>query len=156
MIDGGTSSGRDERGRFAPGNPGGPGGSRPRAFALRRAVEEAVTEEHVAAMIRRATRMGLEGNLAAMRFVLERVCGRVADAPTEAEPVDVELPPMRTAADCNVAMQRIIDGLVQGTVDRDTAAVVVDAIQTRLKSIEIMDLESRIARLERDDGGRCA
>src|SRR5690606_37661206 len=95
MTEGGdnnTSNGRDERGRFTFGNPGGRGGPRRRSSELRRAAEDAITPEHVAAMVRKATRMGLEGNLTAMRLVFERTCGRAADAPIEAEPLGISLP----------------------------------------------------------------
>ena len=42
MTDTNEDNGRDERGRFTLGNPGGPGGPRRRASELRRAAEEAV------------------------------------------------------------------------------------------------------------------
>ena len=152
MADGGENNGRDERGRFTTGNPGGPGGSRRRAFTLRRAAEEAISPEHIEAMIRKATRMGLEGNLSAMRLVLDRVCGRAAEAPNDAEPVSLQLPPLRTAADCNLAIDRVIDGIMKGTVDRDVATLLIDAIRTRLKAIEVNDLEARLAELEKTAG----
>ena len=152
MTDGGENHGRDERGRFSAGNPGGPGGPRRRAFALRRAAEEAISPEHVAAMIRKATRMGLEGNLSAMRLVLDRVCGRAAEAPKEAEAVPVELPRLRTAADCNLAVGRLIDCIVQGTVDREAAKILIEAIQARLKAIEVSELEDRLVELEKAAG----
>lgn len=139
---------RDDRGRFAPGNPGGPGGSRRRAFALRLAAEEAITPEHVAAMIRKATRLGLEGNLAAMRLVFERTCGRAAEAPVDAEPVGITLPRLATAADCNLAIERLVDGICKGSIDRDTAKLLIDAVQARIKAIEVHELEERLAQLE--------
>jgi len=46
-----NENGRDHGGRFAKGNPGGPGGPRKRSFELRRAAEEAVTPEHVQALV---------------------------------------------------------------------------------------------------------
>ena len=95
MTEGSETNDRDERGRFAAGNPGGPGGSRRRPSELRRAAEEAITPEHVAAMVRKATKMGLEGNLGAMRLVFERTCGRSAQAPVEAEPIDLSIPQAR-------------------------------------------------------------
>ena len=105
MGDGGDNTGRDNQGRFTAGNPGGPGGPRRRTSELRRAAEEAITPDHVAAMVRKATRMGLEGDLSAMRLVFERTCGRAAEAPVDAEPVGVALPRLRTAEDCNTAIQ---------------------------------------------------
>ncbi len=148
MAESDDSNGRDERGRFAAGNPGGPGGSRRRASELRRAAEEAITPGHVAAMVRKATRMGLEGNLGAMRLVFERTCGRAADAPVEAEPLGVALPRLRTAEDCKTAIQLVIAGICKGTVDRDGAKLLIDAIQTRLKAIELNEFEERLAQLE--------
>ena len=44
---------RDVRGRFAQGNRGGPGGPRRRASELRRAAEDAISPEHIQAMIRK-------------------------------------------------------------------------------------------------------
>jgi hypothetical protein len=143
------TSGRDAQGRFAPGNPGGPGGARRRPSELRRAAEEAITPEHVQAMLRKATRMALEGNLTAMRLVLERTTGRAPETPLDTVPLGIELPRLLTAADCNVAIERLIEGIVQGSVDRDTAKLLIDAVQTRLRVLEVTDLEARLAELER-------
>jgi hypothetical protein len=140
--------GRDDRGRFTHGNSGGPGGVRTRAFTLKQAAEGAITPEHIEAMIRKATRMGLEGNLSAMRLVLDRVVGRVTDAPKEPEPLQLELPRLDTAAQCNEALGRIIEGIVAGTVDREAATTILHALNTRLRAIEIQELESRITEME--------
>ena len=148
MAKDGDSSGRDEHGRFTKGNPGGPGGARRRPSELRRAAEEAITPEHVAAMVRKATSMGLQGNLGAMRLVFERTCGRSAQAPVEAEPINLSIPRLRTAEDCNVAIERLIDGICKGDIDRDAAKLLIDAIQTRVKAIEVNELEERLVQLE--------
>ena len=148
MTDGGETNGRDERGRFATGNPGGPGGPRRRASELRRAAEDAITTDHVAAMVRKATRMGLEGNLSAMRLAFERTCGRASQAPVEGEPVGISIPRLRTAEDCNEAVGRLIDGLCEGSVDREAAKLLISAIETRLKAIEVNEMEERLAQLE--------
>ena len=148
MAKDGDNTGRDEHGRFAKGNPGGPGGARRRPSELRRAAEEAISPEHVAAMVRKATSMGLQGNLGAMRLVLERTCGRSAQAPVEAEPIDLSIPRLRTAEDCNVAIQVLIDGICSGSIDRDAAKLLIDAIQTRIKAIEANELEDRLTQLE--------
>jgi hypothetical protein len=149
VTEGNEKNGRDARGRFTVGNPGGPGGSRRRAFTLRRAAEEAISPEHVEAMMRKAAYMGLQGNLSAMRLVLDRVCGRATEAPVEAEPLGIVIPSLRTAADCNVAIDRLVEGICQGTVDRDVAKLLIDAIQTRLKAIEVNELEERLTEVEK-------
>ena len=99
-------------------------------------------------MIRRATRMGLEGDLTAMRLVLERTCGRAADAPVDTEPLGITIPRLHTAEDCNSAIATLIDGICKGTVERDVAKLLIDAIQTRVKSIELNELEERLTQLE--------
>ena len=93
--------------------------------------------------------MALEGNLAAMRFVVERTCGRAAEAPAEAVPLDVSLPKLQTAANCTAAIDRLVEAMCQGTIDRDSAKVLIDVISLRLKAIEANDLEARLAELEK-------
>ncbi len=151
MADGADSE-RDDRGRFATGNRGGPGGSRRRSFVLRRAAEEAITEEHVEAMVRKATRMGLEGNLAAIKLVLDRVCGKPVDAPTKPEPMEFRLPRLRTVEECNAAIDRLMDGLCEGAIDRANGKLMLDAIQARIRAIEATEFEQRIRALEQSTG----
>lgn len=148
MVAPGDDSGRDARGRFAPGNPGGPGGARRRAFVLRRVADTVITDEVFAGIIRKAARMALEGNLSAIRFIAERVAGRPADVPPETEPVDIELPPLATAAACAQATDQVLDGVCKGRIDRETAQLLLEGIQTRLKTIDVQDLEARLAALE--------
>jgi hypothetical protein len=138
VTDGTSQSDRDAKGRFAAGNTGGPGGARKRAFVLKQAAEDAITEEHVGAMIRKAAAMALQ-----------RTSGKAQEAPVEPEPVPIALPRMRTAADCNLAIERVVDGICAGTVERDAARLLIDAIQARLKAIEMNELEERLAQLEK-------
>ena len=149
MANGGENDGRDQAGRFAPGNAGGPGGSRRRASEFRRAAEEAIGPEHMAGIMRKATKMALEGNLAAMRFVAERVCGRAADAPVETEPLSIPLPRLRTVADCNAALDRVGAEVCAGRLDHGAAKLLVDIIQARLKAMETGEFETRLVELEK-------
>ena len=151
MSGDGDKYDRDDGGRFVKGNCGGPGGARRRPSELRRAAEDAITPEHIAAMIRKAARMGLEGNLSAMRFVMERTCGRATEAPKVSEPLAVDLPALNTAADCNSAIGALISAVCAGGTDRDLAKLLIDAIQTRLKAIEMNEFEQRLAQLEADN-----
>ena len=63
--------------------------------------------------------------------------------------VDFELPRLRTAADCSLAIQRIAEGIAKGSVDLAVAKLLIDAIQVRIKTIETQDLEQRLAELEK-------
>jgi len=148
MSGTGDSSGRDARGRFAPGNPGGPGGARRRPFELRRAVQEAVTPEMAEALARRLLRMGLEGTLPAIRLLLEHTGGRPSEAPAEAEPLPLLLPPLRTAADCAAAIDRVIQARIGGAINTEDARLLHDLIQQRRQAIEAADHEQHLADLE--------
>lgn len=158
-MDNDSAPPRDDSGRFAPGGPGGPGRPKGKGYELQRAGQDAITPEHFAAMMRRAMRMALEGNLAAMRFVAERACGKAPDAPAASSAVDIEPPSLRTAADCTAAVQKLTDAICAGTVDIVHGKVLLDAIATQARLIEVADLEVRLAELEKaaaavDLGGR--
>lgn len=144
---------RDAHGRFVPGNPGGPGRTRGRTSALRRAAEQAVTPDHLAAIMRKATRLALEGNLAAMRIVMERTCGKPAEAPAAGgEPLGITLPKLETAADCTAALDCVIAGICRGDIEREAGKLLIDAVQARVRAIEATDLEARLGELEQAAG----
>jgi len=72
---------RDERGRFLPGNSGGPG--RPSTVHEHRAaMVQAVTPEDIAAIMRQLVRQAVEGDVQAAKIILERFFGRPADTDT--------------------------------------------------------------------------
>ena len=139
---------RDANGRFGAGNRIGQGRTKGRGYELQRAAQEAVTVEHIQAVMRKALRMALEGNLAAMRFVMERTCGKAPELPAEIPALDFSLPHLTTAAQCNAAIDLLAAAITAGAVDLASGRVLLDLIQTRLKAIEVGDLEKRIMELE--------
>ncbi|MFO1077942.1 MAG: hypothetical protein U1E73_09490 [Planctomycetota bacterium] len=140
---------RDKRGRFVRGNPGGPGGANRQRSELRRAMEDAMPKEHVVALVRKATRLGLEGDVAAIRLVLEQVCGRAPETPTEQEPLPVELSPLATVSECNAVNDRLIQAISDGLVDPVRAELLLKAIAERRRGIESELFEARLAQLEK-------
>lgn len=79
------ANGRDANGRFTKGNAGGPGNPHARRSAeLRQAMLEAVSPDDIAEIMQRLVQMAKEGDVAAIREVLNRVVGR--PAPAEPEP----------------------------------------------------------------------
>ncbi len=72
-----SGDGRDCQGRFAAGNPGGPGNPfAAQAARLRSALFQAVTPEDLAAVIRALVGKAKEGNVAAARELLDRLLGK--------------------------------------------------------------------------------
>jgi hypothetical protein len=141
-------SSRDDQGRFQPGCAPGPGRPRGRANMLQRAAEEAISPEMVSGMVRRAARQGLEGNVAATKMVLDRVCGRPPEAQPEGTPADIGMPRLLSAPDCAAAIDRVIAAMTAGTVDLPTAKFLLDAVERRRKAIETIEHEERLTDLE--------
>jgi len=85
-----TTSGRDSRGRFAPGNPGGPGNPHARKVAeLRQALVNFVTAEdmkEIALILKEKAKMG---NLAAIKLLFQYVLGKPLAA-TDPDRLDVD------------------------------------------------------------------
>ena len=70
---------RDERGRFLPGNPGGPGNPlAARVHEHRQAVIAAVTPEEVQQVFRVLLDKALAGDVVAAKVLLDRLFGRAA------------------------------------------------------------------------------
>lgn len=141
--------GREANGRFGAGNAGGPGRPKGRTDELQRAAQDAVTPEHVSALMRVALKAGLQGNLQAVRLVLDRVCGKVPDPPAVAAALDIHLPALRTATDCAAAIDKLAAAVSAGTIDLASIKVLTDLVHARMKSIELNDYEVRLAELEK-------
>jgi hypothetical protein len=103
----------------------------------------------MAAVARRTLRMALEGNVQALRMLIDRFGGRFSGASTEGEPLDLDLPRLVTAVDCGLAIEMVIHALCHGDIDRATAQTLVTAIQLRLRALEAIDFERRLAQAEK-------
>ena len=79
-----SPNGRTARGRFAKGNPGGPGNPYARRVAdLRAALLESVTEQDIRAVARALVKRAKEGEIPAIRELLDRLMGKAGDNPPE-------------------------------------------------------------------------
>jgi hypothetical protein len=78
----GTANGRDSRGRFAPGNAGGPGNPYNRRVAhLRRILLEEVNDDALRAIIQVLLQKAQAGDLASIKLVLQYALGKPTPAP---------------------------------------------------------------------------
>ncbi len=76
-----AANGRDEHGRFAPGNPGGPGNPHAKKVGkLRSAMLNAVTEAELTSVIKKLVELAKSGNVPAAKEVLDRCLGRPVEA----------------------------------------------------------------------------
>ena len=140
---------RDGRGRFAKGNPGGPGNPLAQhASNMRRAAMDAIGPEHVTAILRKVAKRALEGDLKAARIVLDRVLGRPREEPEEGSPIDMQLPRLGTAMECTEAASTVVSALCRGQMNQGVARVMLEAIQVRARTLETSEFEQRLEQLE--------
>ncbi len=86
----GANGDRDPRGRFAPGNPGGPGNPfARRVAAFRKAVCEAVTDQDFRDLAARLLQAARRGDLAAVKLLFAYTIGRPGNA-VDPDTLDVQ------------------------------------------------------------------
>lgn len=80
-----SPNGRTSRGRFAVGNPGGPGNPYARRVAaLREALLASVTEADIRAVAQALVARAKQGDVPAVRELLDRLVGRTSDTSADA------------------------------------------------------------------------
>ena len=128
---------------FQPGQSGNPNGRRAGArnqtCALALKLMDADAEPVILALIKAAK----DGDVAAIKLVLERV----APLPRN-RPVHFDMPAIETSADLGEAMGAILQAAADGELTPDEAVSIASLIETRRRTIETLELEQRIAALE--------
>lgn len=143
------ANGRSADGRFAAGNPGGKGNPYAKRVAeLRKAFLDVVGTEHMAGLARATLKKALQGDMIALRTLLDRVLGKPRDADQDPVAIPIDMPGMGTAEGCSLAVQRLTSALVSGDVSQDAAKVLADLIQLRAKTIELAEFEKRLKNIE--------
>ncbi len=130
---------RDAKGRFGKGNPGRKPGARHRTTVA----VEALLAGEAEALTRKAIEAALAGDATALRLCLERI------APARREPtVQLDLPPVRSAADIPTALGALAQAVASGQLTPSEAQKVAALYGEHAKALELHDLEARIAALE--------
>jgi hypothetical protein len=130
---------RHSDGRFGPGNPGRPRGSRDKASQA----VEALLDGEAEALTRKAVDLALAGDTTALRLCLERLC-----PPRKDTPVQFALPLMHTAADAVQAAGAILTAVVEGDLTPGEGAQVMGLVETFRRTLETSELTDRLANLE--------
>jgi len=136
-------SGRNAAGRFAPGNPGKPTGSRHRATMAALALLDGEAE----ALTRQAVTMALAGDVVALRLCLERIAPPRRDAP-----VAFALPAVQSAGDAATAAGAVLGAVASGGLTPAEGAHIMGLIEVYRRALETTELEGRVAALENGDG----
>ena len=118
---------------------GRPEGSRNKAtIAL-----QALLDEEGEQVTRKAIEMALAGDTTALRLVIERLI-----PPTRERRISLALPTIETPADIVGAIAAIMEAVANGSITPGEGQTLAALLEGQRKSIETVELESRLAALE--------
>ena len=132
-------NGRSADGTFTTGNAGRPKGSRNRTTVAVFGLLEGQAE----ALSHKAVEMALAGDTVALRLCLERLAPPRRDAP-----VQFPLPRMTTANDAAEAAAAVLVAVSEGDLTPTEGAQVMGLVDSYRRTLEITELEARVAALE--------
>jgi hypothetical protein len=137
------------RGRpFEPGQSGNPSG-RPKGARNRATLAvEALLDDEAEALTRKVIELALAGNMSAIRLCFERLL-----PPRHDRGVVFDLPKIESATDAVAASGAVLESCAAGTLTPGEAAEVMRLIETHLRAIELRQIETGIAALEKSQKG---
>jgi hypothetical protein len=132
--------------QFQKGESGNPAGrvrgSRNKRTILAEHLLEGDTEAIVRTMIERAK----EGDMAAVKLCVDRICPRVVN-----RPAGFELPPLVRAADAPPAIAAIAQALADGDLSAAEAADLGRFVESFARAFHEAEIEKRVAAIEAHD-----
>jgi hypothetical protein len=105
-------------------------------------------EEDAEAVSRRVIDAAKTGDMTAARLVLERIC-----PVRKGRPVRLDLPAINAIADLPAALGAVLTAMSDGEVTPEEALVIANTLEAKRRMIETVELEQRIAALERKGAG---
>lgn len=132
-------NGRNADGTFTNGNAGRPKGARNRTTQAVMALLEGEAE----ALSRKAVEMALAGDSVALRLCLDRLA-----PPRKDSPVQFPLPRMETACDAAEAAGAVLEAVSVGDLTPVEGAQVMALVDSYRRTLEVTELEARMAALE--------
>jgi hypothetical protein len=94
-------------------------------------------------LTRKAIELALNGDVHALRICLDRIMPI-----RRGRPVHVSLPDIKTASDVTTALSAIAAAIGRGELTTDEASGIAAVVEATRKSIELVEIEARIAALE--------
>jgi hypothetical protein len=129
---------------FEPGGPGGPGrpqGSRNKATIALDKIAEDAGHDILKTMVGAAK----GGDMRAAELVLQRIWPA-----RKSRPIALSLPAIRSASDVVAAVGAVADAVGAGDITPDEGQAVASILEAKRKAIETVDLEARLAALEKE------
>ena len=128
---------------YQKGQSGNPKG-RPAGARNRRTIAlEEMLEGEIEAITRAAIDAAKNGDMAAIRLIMDRVL-----PPARCRPISIDLPAITDAASISSAQAEILRAVSTGDLLLDEAEALSGLLEARRRSLEAADLEERIKQLE--------
>lgn len=124
------------------GNPTGrPKGARHKYIMAVQALLDGQAE----ALTQKAIKLAIDGDLTALRLCLERIV-----PPRKDTPISISLPKIETSADTVKALDAIKEAVSEGELTPTEGKLMAEIVEINRKAIETVQLEERIAKLEKE------
>jgi hypothetical protein len=128
------------------GNPAGrPEGSRHKASLA----AEVLLDGEAEAITRKCIEMALDGDATAMRLALERIMPI-----RRGRPVKFDLPPVASINDIVAAVGSILHAVAGGVLTVEEGQAVANILEAKRRSVELVEIERRLAELESEHSRR--
>jgi hypothetical protein len=128
---------------FKPGQSGNPAGRAVGSRNKQTLAVEALLFEHAQELVDNLVTRAMRGEPAAMRLAMERIL------PTgRGRPLPIELPPVNSAADAQVAAGVIMDALKQGALSAREAVDLINVVAALTRLTGALEYIKKVARTE--------
>jgi Family of unknown function (DUF5681) len=139
-----TKQRRRGRGRpFEPGKSGNPAGKRKGTRHQITMLAEQLLDNEAEGLIRKAIDLGLSGDVAALRLLLDRIL-----PPRRDRPVGFTLPAIAAPRDLVAAQAAILSAVADGSLTPSEVGEFGKLFENYAKTLEVADFEERLAKLE--------
>ena len=125
------------------GRRGRPEGSQNKATIYAKDVMEGDLKKVIGAMIAAA----LDGDIQAQKFLISRFV-----PPARSEPIQIELPPIKSPTDIVAAFDAIWDHVGAGRISLEDMERLRVFLEAKIKVIDLGEIDARIERLEKHAG----
>jgi hypothetical protein len=144
-----SDSERGKRGRWARGNSGNPRG-KPRGSRNRVSIMlEKILADDGGEVAEAVVKAAKGGDMTAARLVLDRLM-----PPPKGRRVHLDLPPIDNPKDILAALSAVATAMGKGEISPDEASQIANVIELRRKATETVELEARVAEIERRQGAQ--
>jgi hypothetical protein len=129
--------------RFKAGYSGNPAGKPKGARNHATRAIEALLDGEAETLTRKAVELAMAGDTTALRLCMERLC-----PPRKDRPIAISLPTVTTAKDAVGAHAAVLAAVAGGVITPGEAGDVMRLLESFSRTIEVSELEERLAVLE--------